>query len=89
MKQFYIHILILMPNKCVMFINFIFIESDNDEEEPAGEELADVNKMIPTLEHISSSIDVLRTFVKMRSNVPTNVFKSPNVLQGMEECNLN
>ncbi|XP_065359828.1 uncharacterized protein LOC135953766 [Calliphora vicina] len=55
-------------------------ESHNDEEEPAGEELADVNKTIPTLEHVSSSIDVLRTFVEMRSNVPTNVFKSFNVL---------
>lgn len=74
-----------MPNKCVMYINFTFIESDNDEEEPAGEELAEVNKTIPTLEHVSSSIDVLRTFVEMKSNVPTNVFKSLNILEGFVE----
>ena len=63
-----------------MYINFTFIESDNDGEKPADEELADVNETIPTLEHVSSSIDVLGTFLEMRSNVPTNVFKSLNVL---------
>ena len=68
-----------------MYINFTFIESDNDEEETAGKELADVNKTIPTLENVSSSIDVLRTFVEMKSNVPTNVFKSLNVLEGFVE----
>lgn len=74
-----------MPNKCVMYINLTFIESDNDEEELAGEELVDVYKTIPTLEHVSSSIDVLRTFVEMRSNVPINVFKSLNVLEDFVE----
>ena len=68
-----------------MYINFTFIESDNDEEETAGKELADVNKTIPTLENVSSSIDVLRTFVEMKSNVPTNEFKSLNVLEGFVE----
>ena len=69
-----------------MYINFTFIESDNDEEEPAGEELVDnVNKTIPTLVHVSSSLDVLRTFVEMRSNVLTKVFKSLNILQGFVE----
>ena len=54
-----------MPKKFKMYINFTFIESDNYEEEPASKELADVNKTIPTLEHVSSSINVLRTFVKI------------------------
>ena len=47
-----------------------------------GKELADVNKTIPTSEHVSSSIDVLWNFVEIRSNVPTNVFKSLNILEG-------
>lgn len=71
-----------MPNKCVINITSTFTDSDNDEEEPAGEELAEVNETIPKLEHVSSSIDVLRTFVQMKSNVPTNVFKSLNILEG-------
>ena len=58
-----------MINKCVMYINFTFIESDNDKEKPAGEELVDVNNSIPTLEHVSSSIDALRTFVEMKSKM--------------------
>ena len=49
----------------MMYINFTFIESDNYEEEPASEELADVNKSIPTMEQVSSSINVLRTFVEI------------------------
>lgn len=44
---------------CLFEIN---TDSDNDEQEPAGEELADVNKTIPTLEHVSPSTDVLRLY---------------------------
>lgn len=37
-------------------------DSDKDEQDPASEELADVNKTIPTLEHVSQSTDVLRLY---------------------------
>ena len=37
------------------------------------------------MEHVSSSIDVLGTFVEIRSNMPTNVFKSLNILKGFVE----
>lgn len=36
-------------SSCLFEIN---TDSDNDEQEPAGDELADVNKTIPTLEHV-------------------------------------
>ncbi|XP_050340454.1 tigger transposable element-derived protein 6-like, partial [Bactrocera neohumeralis] len=56
-------------------------EVDFDTEE----EMADTDEALPTLGQVSSSINCIRTFVEMKSDVPINVFNCLNDLEAFVE----
>ncbi|XP_050334999.1 tigger transposable element-derived protein 6-like [Bactrocera neohumeralis] len=56
-------------------------EVDLDTEE----EMADTDEALPTLGQVSSSINCIRTFVEMKSDVPINVFNCLNDLEAFVE----
>lgn len=49
------------------------------------EEMADTDEALPTLGQVSSSINCIRTFVEMKSDVPINVFNCLNDLEAFVE----